>query len=203
MNRVILSSKIIIGAGTFEAREITEAQAKAWLEEGPFQNFSGHETVRILGIEPDKSRETCDGYDQGLVVVVKDRLEFGREYSLSEIKEIGVEFSLISRIVSVQDILDLAAKLPSGLNDPRAAEKMLAERAELLEAIEQKGDSLGEAADAVYYAAKHIDYVAGLLEISVNDVFQVAKAKYALRAQPGNPKDFAAEREAVQKAVVK
>lgn len=201
MNRVILSSKIIIGDGTFETRLITEAQAQEWLKDGPFQNFSGHETVRILGLKPDKSRKTCDGYDQALVIVAKARLEFGREYSLSEIKKIGMEFSLISRIVSVQDILDLAAKLPSGLNDPLAAEKMLAERAELLEAIEQKGDSLGEAADAAYYAAKHIDYVAGLLGISVDDVFQVAQAKYALRAQSDNPKDFAAEREAVQKVI--
>lgn len=106
-------------------------------------------------------------------------------------------------MTTIQDIISLAAHLPSGLNDPKAADKLLAERDELLEAI-ANGDHIGaltEAADAAYYAAKHLDYVAGLLNISVDDVLNVARAKYELRAQPGNIKDDEKERLAVQAAI--
>ena len=104
---------------------------------------------------------------------------------------------------TIQDVITLAANLPSGLNDPQAAEKLIAERQELLEALDANDyvGALTEAADAAYYAAKYLDYVAGLLNISVDDVLNVARAKYELRAQQGNPKNDAAERIAVQAAV--
>lgn len=98
----------------------------------------------------------------------------------------------------LNEILSLAAQLPSGLNDPAAADKLLAERDELIQAL-RAGDYAGaltEAADAAYYAAKHLDWVARQLELSVDDVLRLALAKYSLRAQPGNPKDDAAERSA-------
>jgi len=106
-------------------------------------------------------------------------------------------------MTTIKDIIDLAAQLPSGLNDPKAADKLIAERDELLEAI-AIGDHVGaltEAADAAYYAAKYLDYVAKLLDISVDDVLNVAQAKYELRAQPGNPKNDKKERLAVQAAI--
>lgn len=99
-------------------------------------------------------------------------------------------------MTTISDIINLAAKLPSGLNDPRSAEKLLAERDELMDALHD-GDYIGaltEGADAVYYAAKHLDLVAGLLGISLDALMAVAEAKYSLRAQPGNPKSDAAER---------
>ena len=97
---------------------------------------------------------------------------------------------------TISDIINLAAQLPSGLNDPRSAEKLLAERDELEDALDQ-GDYIGaltEGADAVYYAAKHLDRVSRQLGISLDTLFAVAEAKYRLRAQPGNPKNDAAER---------
>lgn len=98
----------------------------------------------------------------------------------------------------VNDILALAFLLPSGLDDPCAAEKMLAEQQELLDALaahDYEG-ALTEAADAVYYACKHLDWVARRLDLDLADLFRLAQAKYRLRARPGNPKDDAAERAA-------
>lgn len=101
-------------------------------------------------------------------------------------------------MTDISTILGLAARLPSGLNDPKAADKLLAERQELVEAL-AAGDKIAaalEGADAVYYAAKHLDWCARQLGLSIETLFALAEAKYGLRAQPGNPKDDAAEREA-------
>lgn len=98
----------------------------------------------------------------------------------------------------LNSILSFAAKLPAGLNDPRAADKLLAERQELIDAL-AGGDYVGaltEGADAVYYAAKHLDWTARQLGVSVEMLVALAEAKYALRAAPGNPKDDGAERAA-------
>lgn len=101
MTKVVLSTSLIIGTGLFEAEKITKKQALEWMAEGSIENFSGHETVRILGLQPDKSRLTCAGYDQALTIKPLARLEFGREYSVAEIEAIGVEFVLIRRVRNV------------------------------------------------------------------------------------------------------
>lgn len=100
-------------------------------------------------------------------------------------------------------ILDLAARLPSGLNDLRSAEKMLAERQELIDALDANDyiGALTEGADAVYYAVKHLDWTARQLGVSIEVLFAIAEAKYALRARPGNPKDDQAERAACSACV--
>lgn len=98
----------------------------------------------------------------------------------------------------VKNILRLAAQLPSGLNDSRSADKLFAERDELIVAL-VAGDYTGaltEGADAVYYAAKYLDWVAGQLGVSIDQLFALSEAKYELRARPGNPKDDWAERRA-------
>jgi phosphoribosyl-ATP pyrophosphohydrolase len=95
-------------------------------------------------------------------------------------------------------ILEYAAELPSGVLDPKAADKLVAERDELVDAL-SAGDyegALTEGADAAYYVAKHLHFVAHRLGVSIADLVALAEAKYALRAQPGNPKDDAAERAA-------
>lgn len=100
-------------------------------------------------------------------------------------------------------LLRYAAMLPSGLNDAQAAEKLLRERAELVAALEE-GDRVGaltEAADAAYYAVKHLDWVARQVGLTVEQVLKVGATKYALRARPGNPKDDAIERRYVAAVV--
>lgn len=198
MNRVILSTALLIGEGVFEAKTLTLDEAKTWLNAGPVENFCGHETVKILGLDPATERKTCQGYDEALCLGAKSRLEFRREYTVQEIALIGINITLIKRVPTINDILALAAQLPSGLNDPRSAKKLVAERDEFEMALEE-GDfdgALTEAADAAYYAAKHLDWVARQVDLSVDDVLAVAVAKYSLRARPGNPKDGEAERQA-------
>lgn len=197
MKKVILSSTILLENGSFQAKSISLDEALVWLDD-TVDNFCGHQTVKLLGLEPDAGRRQCDGYDEALCLSAKSRLEFGREYSLEEIQEVGVNFTLISKVPNIQDIVNLEAKLPSGLQDRNAARKMLDELGELDQALELH-DMLGaytEAADAVYYAAKHIEYVAWVCNLTVPEVMRCAQAKYALRAQPGNPKNDTAERDA-------
>lgn len=103
----------------------------------------------------------------------------------------------------VEEIIALAAQLPSGLDDPKAAEKLLAEQRELVEALNADDyvGALTEAADAVYYACKHLQWVCKQVELPVETLFAVARAKYRLRAAPGNPKDDRAERAACAEMV--
>lgn len=98
MKAVILSTKLILEEGIFEAKEISQEEAQAWVNENHPENFCGHATVKLLGLEPETSRKQCTGYDQALCLAAKSRLEFGKEYSLEEIQEIGVEITLISKI---------------------------------------------------------------------------------------------------------
>lgn len=98
----------------------------------------------------------------------------------------------------INEILELARKLPSGLNDPEAAEKLLREKTELVEAMEN-GDTAGaltEVADAGYYAIKHLDWVAKQMDLSIEDILILMITKYKLRARSNNPKDDKAERAA-------
>lgn len=114
-------------------------------------------------------------------------------------------------------ILELAAKLPTGLTDPRALEKYHRERQELTEAL-AAGDEIGailEAADCVYYAIKSwhnnlinerqcTNFVAGpafAVGLNSDELLQVCITKYTLRARPGNVKDDAAERAAVEELI--
>jgi len=112
----------------------------------------------------------------------------------------GVRLALATQ---VESLLALAEKLPSGIIDPEAPAKLLAEMQELAEAIEaeDRDGALTEVADAVYYAAKCIALAAAMAGISRVEAFVVARAKYGLRAAPGNPKNDAAERAACRAAI--
>jgi len=96
--KAILSTTLIIGEGTFTAKKISFEQAISWVSGNDFNNFCGHQTTKILGIQPAESREQCQGYVEALCLAPKGRLKFGREYSIDEIIEIGVDFTLITKI---------------------------------------------------------------------------------------------------------
>lgn len=110
-------------------------------------------------------------------------------------------------------LLALAAKLPAGLNDQRALEKLKTERFELDVELEH-GDRIGallECADCAYYCAKSLrnhlitkaeanDFMRGVAAVSGFSNVQIEQAaitKYTLRARPGNPKNDVEERMAV------
>lgn len=94
----ILSTSLILEDGNFEVSTLNLDQAWAWVRERNPTNFCGHETVRVLGLEPAKTRETCPGYTEALCLSPRGRLEFGREYSVEEILRIGVNFRLIRKL---------------------------------------------------------------------------------------------------------
>lgn len=112
--RVILSTTILLEEGAFVTREISLDYARTWLAVGSVENFCGHETVRVLGIEPAKDRRECPGYDEALCLKPRARLEFGREYTAAEVEAIGVQFTLITRA-------ELPAISPDSLLTPAEA----------------------------------------------------------------------------------
>ena len=96
-------------------------------------------------------------------------------------------------------ILALAARLPAGLPDANAIQKLAHERGELQAALDggDRSGTLTEVADVAYYAIKAIHEAAYAAGLTVEQALAVCEAKYRLRARPGNPKDDAAERAAV------
>ena len=93
--RVILSSSLLLEVGDFRMEEIGIDEATEFAATA--QNFCGHQTVKVLGIEPVKTREECTGYNEAIALKPVGRLEFGREYTVDEILEIGIKIFKISK----------------------------------------------------------------------------------------------------------
>lgn len=98
MEKVILSTALLLGDGTYQMRTISQAEAQEWVNTHSPRNFVGHQTVKLLGLEPATDRAVCQGYDEALCLKPRGRMEFGREYTVSEISEIGVDFQLITKV---------------------------------------------------------------------------------------------------------
>jgi hypothetical protein len=96
--RVVLSAPLLIGEGTFKSEIIRPRQVSDWLSRGWLYNYCGHETVRLINLDPAEKRDDCTYYDEALILKPKKRLEFGREYTREEIADIGVDFILITRV---------------------------------------------------------------------------------------------------------
>lgn len=109
--------------------------------------------------------------------------------------------------MSIETILRLADRLPTGRHDPKAAEKFAAEMREFEDEIRagKREDAATEMADLVYYWCKMstrqrlLHLTARLraeraLGVSSETAFRLCEAKYELRARPGNPKDKDLER---------
>lgn len=95
----ILSSTVIVEDGIFRRQRISLEEAKNLVHGASLiANFCGHQTVKILGLEPAQSREACASFSQALVLQPKQRLEFGRDYPVQEILDIGVDSVLIEKI---------------------------------------------------------------------------------------------------------
>lgn len=98
MTKVILSTKLIVGEGLFLSRSVSLVEAYKWVVDNNPTNYCGHQTVKLLGLQPAKTREQCMGYSEALCLSAKGRLDFGREYSVEEIETIGVDFTLVTFI---------------------------------------------------------------------------------------------------------
>ena len=95
MRKAILSAPLLLEEGTFTMKEISLEEAREWAVDA--DNFCGHQTVKVIGVDPSQTRGVCQGYDEALAPKPNGRLEFGREYTIEEILEIGVTPMLISR----------------------------------------------------------------------------------------------------------
>jgi hypothetical protein len=73
-------------------------EAQKWVDENQPVNFCGHMTVKALGLEPAQTRAVCESYSHALVLKPMGRLDFGREYTLEEVLQIGVTAYLISKL---------------------------------------------------------------------------------------------------------
>lgn len=96
MKKVILSTPLLLEEGIFKMSKISLEEARNFAKEA--KNYVGHSTVKILGIEPSSLRETCTSYDEAIILKINGRLDFGKEYSLEEIEEIGYTIFKISEI---------------------------------------------------------------------------------------------------------
>lgn len=97
-NKVVLSTTLLVEEGVFEMKALTIEEAAAWVRVNAPANFCGHQTVKVVGLQPSESRAQCSGFDQALCLKPLGRLEFGKEYSLPEILEIGVQPLLITKL---------------------------------------------------------------------------------------------------------
>ncbi|PLX26912.1 hypothetical protein C0583_05685 [Candidatus Parcubacteria bacterium] len=94
--KAILSAPMLLEEGNFTAKVISLDEARAWAVDA--ENFCGHQTVKAIGVDPTETRGVCQGYDEALALKPKGRLEFGKEYTIEEILEIGVTPFLITRV---------------------------------------------------------------------------------------------------------
>lgn len=100
MKRVVLSTALLLEDGTFKRTTISQEEAVAWVAAHAPDNFHGHSTVKLLGLSPDTQRRSCKGYDEALCIRAVTRLEHGKDYSLEELQELGVELEcvLVTRV---------------------------------------------------------------------------------------------------------
>lgn len=75
--KVILSSPLLLEDGRYERLTVTKQEAIEFAKDAT--NYCGHETVRVIGLDPAESRKSCEWYDEALVLQPKERLEWGRE----------------------------------------------------------------------------------------------------------------------------
>ena len=95
INLAILSSPILLEDGTFHRAEITLDQAKTLINAFDTTNYTQHSSCLLLGVEPAKERVTCESYDVAIVVKPNTRLQYGREYTVEEIEDIGYKIVVI------------------------------------------------------------------------------------------------------------
>lgn len=94
----VLPSPILLEEGEFRNSKISLETATELIDKHGYTNYSGHQTVKILGIEPSKTRSECLGYKYAIIIKPNPRLQFGLEYTVEQIKKIGYAIYLIEKI---------------------------------------------------------------------------------------------------------
>ena len=92
--KVSVTSAFIPVEGKFEFRVVTKEEAKKISKENELVGvYTGHQTVKVLGLTPAEGRPVYTPEPTHIQLWIKPhgRLEFGREYSLEEIETIGYD----------------------------------------------------------------------------------------------------------------
>jgi len=89
---VVVVSAFIPAPGKWNIQELTLEESKKLVEKADnVEVYTQHQTVKLIGLEPDSQRKTYSPNGEiQLWLKPNSRLEFGREYSLEELQEIGV-----------------------------------------------------------------------------------------------------------------
>lgn len=133
------SINMLVESSNLAFQEVSVSEAKNLAAAG-LESAIGHADTAnvvgsILGCELAANRVTIELGDEPILVAqyTGPRLAEGA----TELPQgARIQFWLVYRITTIQKMVDYASRLPSGLGDPKSAEKLLAERDELIEALE-------------------------------------------------------------------
>jgi len=92
--KVVIVSAFIPCEGIYEIKRISKDEAIDLINKNELAGiYTNHQTIKILGLEPCQGRPIFNpnGDEIQLWIKPKGRLEFGREYSIEEIEEIGYD----------------------------------------------------------------------------------------------------------------
>jgi len=108
MRKVYVMSAFVPVEGFYQISKIPLDKAKRIISSSEEVIVaSQHETVKLLGLFPAKERITVkeDDLKGALQIWIKpkERLQFGKEYSLEELEEIGYDIWLGYRLVTLLD----------------------------------------------------------------------------------------------------
>ena len=92
MKKISVVSSFIPAEGRWDIKKISLEEAKNLLQGAEVAVYSGHQTVKILGLSPAEGRPIyVPAGETQLWVKPKGRLDFGREYTAEEIEQIGYD----------------------------------------------------------------------------------------------------------------
>ena len=92
--KIVIVSAFIPAEGIYEIKKVNKDEAIKNINENELVGiYTNHQTIKILGLEPCNGRPVFNptGKEIQLWIKPKGRLEFGREYSIEEIEEIGYD----------------------------------------------------------------------------------------------------------------
>jgi len=92
--KVAITSAFIPVQGKFKFKIISKQDAISLIKTNELVGiFTGHQTVKILGLKPVQGRPVYNPQPDHIQLWIKPkgRLEFGKEYTIEEIEEIGYD----------------------------------------------------------------------------------------------------------------
>ena len=102
MAELVVVSAFIPSEGKWDIKKISLEEAKELVNKAKKVSiYTQHQTIKLINLEPDTERRVYipQGEEKQLWLKPNGRLEFGKEYSLEELQEIGVQPFLATPII--------------------------------------------------------------------------------------------------------